>query len=292
MAARPADGETLLRRYHETGDPRLRERASVEYMPLARRLARRFHRGREPLEDLEQVAYLGLVKAVERYDPGYGARFSSFAIPTISGELRRHFRDTTWRLHLPRGVQEAALDVARATDELGGRLGRAPTLGELAEATGLELEEVTEALHAREVQEVASLDQPCGGEDGERVVAETVGETDARFDLVDHLATVAPLIEALPERERRVLFLRFARDMTQTEIAEQVGCSQMQVSRLLRRAIARLSQVSDEPQPLPGGGRRRGAHDGGAHDGGARRRGAADGAGRDGGSRLRRGEDR
>jgi len=252
-APRSLDGETLLRRYHETKDPRLRERASVEYMPLARRLARRFHRGREPLEDLEQVAYLGLVKAVERYDPAYGARFSSFAIPTISGELRRHFRDTTWRLHLPRGVQEAALDVARATDELSGRLGRAPTIGELAEATGLEVEEVTEALHAREVQEVSSLDQPVGADDGgERTVAETVGNDDDRFDLVDHLATVAPLVEALPERERRVLFLRFARDMTQTEIAEQVGCSQMQVSRLLRRAIARLSQVSDEPQPMPG----------------------------------------
>lgn len=253
-APRSLDGETLLRRYQETRDPRLRERAAIEYMPLARRLARRFHRGREPLEDLEQVAYLGLVKAVERYDPRYGARFSSFAIPTISGELRRHFRDTTWRLHLPRGVQEAALDVARATDDLSGRLGRAPTIGELAEATGLEIEDVTEALHAREVQEVSSLDQPCGADDGggERTIAETVGDTDDRFDLIDHLATVAPLVDALPERERKVLFLRFARDMTQTEIAEQVGCSQMQVSRLLRRAIARLSQVSDAPQPMPG----------------------------------------
>jgi len=252
-ASRPDDGEALLRRYHETKDPRLRELAAVEYMPLARRLARRFHRGREPLEDLEQVAYLGLVKAVERYDPAFGARFSSFAIPTISGELRRHFRDTTWRLHLPRGVQEAALDVARASDELAGTLGRAPTVGELAEATGLDVEEVTEALHARDVQEVASLDQPCGADDGsERTVAETVGAADDRYDLVDHLATVGPLVAALPERERRVLFLRFARDLTQTEIAEQVGCSQMQVSRLLRRAIARLSQVSDEPQPLPG----------------------------------------
>jgi RNA polymerase sigma-B factor len=245
------DGETLIRRYHETGDDRLRQRAFGEYMPLARKLARRYHRGREPLEDLEQVAYLGLLKAVDRFDPGYGARFTSFALPTINGELRRHFRDATWAMHAPRWVQEAVLEVSRATDRLGSTLGRAPTTLELAEATGLDVEQVSEALVARSQQRIGSLDRPLADED-EQTLADVVGGEDTGYDLVDHRVTVAPLIAALPAREREVLFLRFAEDMTQSEIARRVGCSQMQVSRLLRRAIARLSQVSDEPQPLPG----------------------------------------
>jgi RNA polymerase sigma-B factor len=250
---RQHDGESLIKRYHATGDRRLRDDAVEQYMPLARRLASRYHRGREPLDDLMQVAYLGLVKAVDRFDPSVGTRFSSFAIPTISGELRRHFRDTSWTLHVPRGVQEAALDVTRATGELSHRLGRAPTIGELSEQTGLAAESVSDALHARSVQELTSLDQPrAGGHAGDATVADMVGRDDDRIDLVDHRVTVAPLIRALPQREREILFLRFARDMTQTEIAERVGCSQMQVSRLLRRAIARLSQVSDDPLNAPG----------------------------------------
>jgi RNA polymerase sigma-B factor len=202
-----------------------------------------------------QVAYLGLVKAVDRFDPNVGTHFSSFAIPTISGELRRHFRDTSWTLHVPRGVQEAALDVTRATGELSHLLGRPPTIGELSQRTGLAAEAVNDALHARSVQDLASLDQPrAGGRSSDATVADCVGSEDERLDLVDHRVTVAPLIRALPQREREILFLRFARDMTQTEIAQRVGCSQMQVSRLLRRAIARLSQVSDEPLIASGGG--------------------------------------
>jgi RNA polymerase sigma-B factor len=246
------DGEMLVRRYKQTGDDRLRNRVVREYMPLARKLARRYHRGREPLEDLEQVAYLGLVKAVDRFDPAHGNRFSSFAMPTITGELRRHFRDTGWAVHVPRGMQEASLEVAAATAHLSNEHGRAPTVSELAEATGLELEVVTDALHARSAQEARSLDQPLGGPDADaRTIADTIGHDDERLDLIDHRVTVGPLLRALPERERRVLHLRFAEDMTQTQIAAVIGCSQMQVSRLLRRALARLSQVSDEPQPLP-----------------------------------------
>lgn len=241
---RRQDGDALVKRYHDSGDPRVRDDAVRQYMPLARRIAASFHRGREPLDDLTQVAYLGLVKAIDRFDPAVGTRFSSFAIPTISGELRRHFRDTSWTLHVPRGVQEASLDVARATSALSHEIGRAPTVGELAAATGLEAEDVTEALHARAVQETASLDQPrAGWDDGEPAIAELIGAEDTRIDLVDHRVSVAPLVRALPEREREILFLRFARDMTQTEIADRVGCSQMQVSRLLRRVIARLSQI-------------------------------------------------
>lgn len=252
VAAPLSDGEALLRRYKQTGDDRLRQRAVCEYMPLARKLARRYNRGREPLEDLEQVAYLGLVKAVDRFDPDHGNRFSSFAMPTISGELRRHFRDTGWAVHVPRGMQEAALDVAGATARLTNALGRAPSTHELAQETGLELETIADALHARSVQEARSLEQPLGGSDPDaRTIADTLGDDDERLDLVDHRVTVAPLIRALPARERRVLRLRFAEDMTQTQIADAIGCSQMQVSRILRRAIARLSQVSDEPQRLP-----------------------------------------
>lgn len=258
-------GEQLIACHRRTRDPRMREAAIQRYMPLARRLAARYHHGQEPFDDLLQVAYLGLVKAVDRFDPGIGTRFSSFAIPTITGELRRHFRDTSWTLHVPRGVQESALEVTKATAELSHRLGRAPTVNEIARATGLGVEAVVEALHARAAQDVTSLDQPRGsGEDGDATLADLVGSDDARLDLVDHQVTVAPLIRALPAREREILFLRFARDLTQSEIAEQVGCSQMQVSRLLRRAIARLSQVSDEPQPGPERDPRlvRGARDG------------------------------
>ncbi|HEY4279650.1 MAG TPA: SigB/SigF/SigG family RNA polymerase sigma factor [Conexibacter sp.] len=246
------DGEALVNRYHATGDPQLRDLAVRQYMPLARKLAKRYGRTREPLDDLLQVAYLGLVKAVDRYDPSVGTRFGSYAIPTISGELRRHFRDATWAVHVPRGVQEASLDVTKATADLSNRLGRAPSVRQIAEETGFDLELVIEALHAREAQEIASLDQPRSGDEDASSIADSVGRTDERFDLIDHRVTVAPLLRALPEREREVLRLRFGHDMTQTEIAARVGCSQMQVSRLIRRAIARLSQVSDEPQPLPG----------------------------------------
>jgi RNA polymerase sigma-B factor len=253
--SRPSDvssgdptGEQLLARHRAHPDPRLRERVIEQYMPLARRLAVRYHRGQEPLDDLMQVAYMGLVKAVDRFDPAVGARLSSYAIPTISGELRRHFRDTSWTLHVPRGVQEAALDVTKATAALSHQLGRPPTVGELADATGLDVEQVTDALQARAVQDIASLDQPrSGGEEGDTTVAELIGAEDARLELVDDRVTVSPLVKALPAREREILFMRFAQDMTQTEIAGRVGCSQMQVSRLLRRAIGRLSQVSDEP---------------------------------------------
>lgn len=242
------DGDTLLRRYRETGDRRLREQAVRLYMPLARRLAARYHRGREPLDDLTQVAYLGLLKAIDRYEPARGTRFSSFATPTIAGELRRHFRDTTWTLHVPRGVQEATLAVARSAAELSTRLGRAPTVGELAERTGLRSEQVDEALHARSVQETTSLDQPRTGAGGAGdTVAEMVGREDARFELVDRRVTAAPSLRALSQREREILFLRFGRGLTQTEIAARVGCSQMQVSRLLRQTLGQLARACEDP---------------------------------------------
>lgn len=230
--------------YHRTGDRRARERAIEHFMPLARRLAARYHRRNESFDDLVQVANLGLVKAVERYDPERGTRFSSFAVPTISGELRRHFRGTAWNLHVPRGVQEDALRVRDAVARLTHTLGRAPRVSELAEATGLDDEAISEALHARAVQATTSLDQPAGNgaEDGDATLGELVGAHDDGFELAERHADLGPLLRALPAREREVLFLRFARDMTQSEIAERIGCSQMQISRILRRTIARLSE--------------------------------------------------
>jgi RNA polymerase sigma-B factor len=241
---RHAGGDELLALYHRTGDPRVRDRAIEQYMPLARRLAARYHRRQEPFEDLLQVASLGLVKAVERWDPARGTRFTSFAVPTITGELRRHFRGTSWNLHVPRGVQEDALRVRDAASRLTHRLGRAPRVSELEAETGLDAEAISEALHARAVQATASLDQPVGGaaEDHDATLGELIGGNDDRFELVERQADVAPLLRALPRREREVLFLRFAQDLTQSEIAERIGCSQMQISRILRRTLAQLSE--------------------------------------------------
>ncbi len=235
-------------RYHATRDPRLREAAIRDYMPLARRLALRYRHRDEPLEDLMQVAYVGLVAAIDRYDPARGTSFSAYAIPTITGGLRRHFRDTTWTLHVPRGVQEAALAVAQATTDLTERHGRAPTISQLAEATGLDPEAINDAIHARQVQRTRSFDQPRAGDDpSDATIADTVGQDDDRIDFTDHLVTIAPLIRGLPERERQVLHLRFAHDLTQTQIAERIGCSQMQVSRILRRTINHLSHAVEQP---------------------------------------------
>jgi RNA polymerase sigma-B factor len=237
-----ASGEALLALYHRTGDARARDRAIEQYLPLARRLAARYHRRKEPFEDLVQVASLGLVKAVERWDPARGTRFMSFAVPTITGELRRHFRGTAWTLHVPRGVQENALSVRNATSKLAHRLGRAPRISELVEETGLDAEAISEALHARAVQATASLDQAISAEDGDATLGELIGGEDGGYALAEQHADIAPLLRALTRREREVLFLRFGQDMTQSEIAERMGCSQMQISRILRRTIARLNE--------------------------------------------------
>jgi RNA polymerase sigma-B factor len=251
---RHADGEELLALYHRTRDRRVREQAVERYLPLARRLAARYHRN-GPFEDLLQVACLGLVKAIDRYDPERGSRFTSFAVPTITGELRRYFRGTAWNLHVPRGVQENALRVRDATARLTHRLGRAPRVSELAAETGLDTEAVNEALYARQVQLTTSLDQPSDrssdGTDG--TLAERIGIEDDGFELAEEHGDLVPLLRGLPERERTVLLLRFMRDMTQSEIAELVGCSQMQISRILRKTIAQLSEAVSANASRAGG---------------------------------------
>lgn len=243
-------GDVMLHRWRRTGDDRWRARAIEEYMPLAYKLAKRYHRGREPLEDLQQVAFLGLVKAVDRFDPEFGNRFASFAIPTITGELRRHFRDAAWSVHVPRGLQEDMLRVRQATVALTDRLQRDPTVSELSAETGLDAEEIVEALQAGSATEPTSLDGPVGGRDGDddgRTLADALGGLDDGFDLVEHRTTIGPLLKALPRRDREMLLLRFAHDMTQSEIAARMGCSQMHVSRVLRRTLDQLSAQSRRP---------------------------------------------
>jgi RNA polymerase sigma-B factor len=217
-------------------------------MSLARRLARRYARSRDFEEDLVQVASLGLVKAVDRYDLGRGKSFANFAVPTILGEIRRHFRDTRWALHVPRDLQEIAQRVARETELLRTTLRRAPTTQEVAQALDLSPEEVLEARAAFEALDAASLDAPTGEDvDAGEELGELLGSADERFDLVDDRVTIEPLLTELPGRERTALVLRFELDMTQSEIGDRLGVSQMQVSRMLRRSLSRLRDAALEP---------------------------------------------
>jgi len=217
-------------------------------MPLARSLARRYSYTTEPLEDLTQVAYVGLLKAVDGFDAGRGTAFSSYAVPTILGELRRHFRDTCWAIHVPRTLQDRALALSRESDRLATQLGRPPSLLELTERMGWSIEQVVDAREAAEVYRLGSLEEPLrvDANGDSTTVAETIGADDSRYELAEARATITPIWRALPERDRRVLRLRYAEDLSQREIGERVGCSQMHVSRLLRRSLGRLAVVADD----------------------------------------------
>jgi RNA polymerase sigma-B factor len=242
---RAREARRLFRRLREEGDQSAREELIERFMPLARQLARRYQRVNEPLDDLIQVASLGLVKAVDRFDIDREVAFSSYAVPTILGELKRHFRDAGWAVHVPRGVQERAMQVDRAVKELGGELGRSPSVTEVAEHVDASVEDVLEAMDAGQAYEAVSLDaQRSGDEDGDAFV-DSLGAEDERFELVEYEAAIAPAWRALPARDRVVLHLRFKEDLTQSQIAERIGVSQMQVSRLIRRALARLRTVAE-----------------------------------------------
>jgi RNA polymerase sigma-B factor len=220
--------------------PSDRDQLITELLPLARRLASRYRHSGESQEDLEQVAYLGLVKAVDRYEPDRGP-LVRYAVPTILGELRRHFRDKGWGTHVPRSVQENLLDVTAATDKLLTQLGRTPNTQEIASATGIASEDVIYALDAARSYTPAALDAPVTGDDSEsRALGETLGSTDQHFDFVELGEAIGPAFRVLPEREQTIVQLRFFEDLTQSEIAERVGISQMHVSRLLRRALDTL----------------------------------------------------
>jgi len=245
-AVRARETEALFRRLCEHGDAAARDELVERFLPLARQLARRYQRANEPLDDLVQVASMGLVKAVDRFDLDRGVAFSSYAVPTILGELKRYFRDAGWAVHVPRGVQERAMQVDRTVKELGGKLGRSPSVDEVAEAIDASQEDVLQAMEAGQAYEAVSLDaQRASGDSEGNTFADSLGAEDERFELVEYGATIAPTLNALPKRDQLVLHLRFAEDMTQSQIAERIGVSQMQVSRLIRRALARLRTVAD-----------------------------------------------
>jgi len=243
--------DELFQRWHDDRDRQARDELIERFLPLARKLAQRYSASREPYDDLVQVASLGLVKAVERFDPGRGFAFSSFAVPTIMGELKRHFRDTSWALHVDRAAQERSRKIGDARRHLQARGGRSPTVADLAEFLGCSEEEVLDGLQVAEAYDTISLDAPraSADEDAERRL-DTLGDDDERIGRIDAGATVFAAAAHLSERDRRILYLRFGEDLTQAEIAEQIGISQMQVSRLLRRAVRRLQEMTAESPPV------------------------------------------
>jgi RNA polymerase sigma-B factor len=223
-----------------------RDELVQRFLPLARQLARRYQRGNEPLDDLIQVASIGLVKAVDRFDPERGTAFSSYAVPTILGELKRYFRDSGWAVHVPRGMQERVMNVNQAIARLSRETGQSPTAAEVAKEIGETPENVLEAMEAAIAYDSVSLDTPrTSDEDDGDTYADTMGMIDERFELVEYKSAIGPTMRALPERDRLVLKLRFEDDLTQLEIAERIGVSQMHVSRLIRRALKRLRTVAD-----------------------------------------------
>ena len=245
----------LLRRYTETGDAELKEELVQRFLPLARSLALRYRGSSEDIEDLIQVASLGLVKALDGFDLERGKSFIAYAAPTILGELRRHFRDRVWEVRLPRGLQERTMAVSEAAGELSDDLGRTPTVSQIAERLNWDEEEVSEALQADEARRTLSLEVPRSREDtGSTTILESLGETEPGYDAVE--AQLAAEDASLEERERRVLVLRFEHDLNQYEIGRRLGVSQMQVSRIMRRALGKLlaavqASAADETEDRP-----------------------------------------
>ena len=233
-----------LRVYAEHRDPRLRDRLIRQHLPLANSIARRFdHSKQVPLEDLKQVAAIGLIKALDRYDPSYGAAFSSFAVPTIQGEIQRYFRDFTWMVRPTRETQERAIRVEREREQLTTDLGRNPTARELAAQVGCTLEDLLEASEAAQARASDSFDRPVQTPEGDvTTLGERLGDEDPGFEAALISATVDGLLDTLPERDQLVLRLRFREDLTQAEIGQRIGVTQMHVSRILRAALAQLVQ--------------------------------------------------
>lgn len=241
--------DSRFRLLSETDDPALRDEIVRDHLPLARHVARRFvHRG-ESFDDLMQVASLALVKAVDRFDPDQGTQFSTFAVPTLMGELKRHFRDRGWGIRVPRRLQELHGELTTLTSSLSQTLGRAPTTRELADAAHVDSEDVLEALDAGASYRSVSLDAPLGdGAADGMSVGEGIADEEAGFDDIERRLDLEPLLESLPERQRTILVYRFGDGMTQAEIGEKIGVSQMHVSRLLNQALRDLrDRVGDGP---------------------------------------------
>ncbi len=255
VALATIDESVLFRRWQDHGDQRARELLVERYLPLARKLALRYVRSSEPLDDLVQVANLGLVKALGRFEVDRRHRFATFAVPTILGELRRYFRDAGWSVHVPRGAQERAMQIERAQRELTGRFGRSPTVAELVEYTEMDVEQVLDALQAVRAYDTLSLDAPRPGGDGEmEPLVESLGGDDDRYEFIESEAAVSAGLPLLTPDERRILHLRFAGELTQSEIAAVVGVSQMQVSRVLRRSLGRLYRFAEGTRESPAAG--------------------------------------
>lgn len=241
-----ADAEVLIAAWQQDGDGGARDAVFEQFFPLARRLARRYRTPHEPFEDLIQVACVGLLGAIERFDSSRGTSFASFAIPTILGELKKYFRDTGWAVHVPRGQQEMALHIGQAVREIAAGTGREPGVRELAEYLEVSTEDVLAGLDAGSAHYTMSLDAPATPvehDDPDRLI-DTMGSEDDGYALTETTASLADAIARLPYCERRALLLRLERDLKQSEIAAELGCSQMQVSRLLRRAVLGLREMA------------------------------------------------
>jgi RNA polymerase sigma-B factor len=249
---RENDGLELFRRWQSDHDWSAREALVRRHLSLARKIARRYAHTREPFDDLFQVASLGLLKAIDRFDPDRGLVFSSYAVPTILGELKRHFRDRGWAVHVPRGLQELALKVQDAEIKLSSRAQRSPTVVEIAQYLEIETEQVLEALEVLATHHAASLDAPVGQvlDDETLTRLDTIGVEDDRFVLVDTAASLSAAVERLPDSDRLVLALRFDEALTQHQIAERIGVSQMQVSRILRRITDQLRETMGMDQAV------------------------------------------
>ncbi len=247
-SVRAREDRELFVRYLRDGQPQARDQLVERFLPLARQLARRYQRAEEPLDDLIQVASIGLIKAIDRFDPDRQVAFSSYAVPTILGELKRHFRDKTWSVRVPRDLQELALKVDRAVASLSRELHRSPSVAEISQAVAASEEQVLEALEAAAAYRATSIDAPRGSEDdGSDTLGDQMGRDEQGFGLAEDRATLDRLLGTVTAREREVLRLRFEEDLTQAEIGERIGVSQMQVSRIIRQSLGRLRAAAQQP---------------------------------------------
>lgn len=249
-----AEDRKLLRRYHEDGDLSAREQLIEQYMSLVRSLARRYSYRGEQFDDLVQIGAIGLIKAIDRFNIDRGVELTTYATPNIIGEIKRHFRDKGWSVRVPRGLQELNVQLSKLIEEKTVELGRSPTIPELAKAAGQEEELVVEALESGRAYSSVSLSTGGGSdEDGELDPLESLGSEEPQYEVSEDRAVLAPGFRVLDERERMILHLRFFKGLTQSQIAQQVGISQMHVSRLIRRSLEkiRVEIASEEHEPAP-----------------------------------------
>jgi RNA polymerase sigma-B factor len=247
LSTAAATDRELLRRYHKDGEIAARQELIERYLPLVRSLARRYAYRGEQLEDLVQVGSIGLIKAIDRFDLDRGVELTTYATPNIIGEIKRHFRDKGWAIRVPRGLQELNVKLSRLMEDLTVQLERSPTIPELAKAAGVEEEEVLEALETGQAYSTLSLSAPGGGGEDDMDPLESLGELEHEYEVSEDRAVLEPGLAVLDERERRILHLRFFEGLTQSQIAQQVGISQMHVSRLIRRALEKVrAEIASE----------------------------------------------